>query len=122
MPTGSLLDTLVEVLGENVREALLHQLHANDIPIETAEVEVQTEGAEEGGHDQGGSAGGKDKVAKPGKKRKPLYPGAGNAKAMAYDSGACTNVLKRIVFCVFEVVFVFVLERIRMCMRLRPFM
>jgi hypothetical protein len=87
VPTGSLLDTLVEVLGEHVREALLQQLHANDIPTETTEVEVQTDVADEGGaeHDSGGS---KDKASKPAKKRKPLYPGAGNAKAMAYDSGA----------------------------------
>ena len=87
VPTGSLLETLVEVLGEHVREALLQQLHANDIPTETTEVEVQTDVADEEGaeHFAGGS---KDKASKPAKKRKPLYPGAGNAKAMAHDSGA----------------------------------
>jgi hypothetical protein len=75
----------VEVLGEHVRGVLLQQLHANDVPIETAEMEAQTEVIEFADGSEGAV---KEKSSKPAKKRKPLYPGAGSAKAMAYDSGA----------------------------------
>ena len=72
------------MLGEHVRGALLQQLHANDIPIETAEVEAQTEVIEFADGSEGAV---KEKSSKPAKKRKSLYPGSGTAKAMAYDSG-----------------------------------
>ena len=76
----TLLDLLIAVLGKQVRDLLLEQLHANDVPIITAEVETQTDVIEEE------TPAAKAKAAKAAKKRKPLYPGAGSAKAMAHDS------------------------------------
>jgi hypothetical protein len=77
----SILDVLISVFGDGIRQTLLDLLQAN--PPEKSHAEVQTE---EDFSQKSAADGQPMKKKEPQKKRKPLYPGAGNSKAMAYDS------------------------------------